>query len=167
MIIFLSLKWVSGKLNICKYLTMMYCPEMSGIGFPSLCSREVCLLWMLNCMWGRAKILFVFYIFWLISKHGAICQTILECTLATIFELWVNVLILLHHALQYIKLEIHTGPNLLGNYKAYISSVFKRCRFCSSTVLWGKWQFMKIWWFIDISRGQFELIWPVFISPLN
>ena len=48
---------------------------------------------------------------------------------------WVNVLILLHHALQYIILEIHSGPNLLGNYKAYISSVFKRYRFCSSTVL--------------------------------
>ena len=87
---------------------------------------------------GRGKgNLFLLY-FWLIKKHGAICQTILECTLATIFELWVNVLILLHHALQYIILEIHSGPNLLGNSKAYNSSVFKRCRFCSSTVLWGQ-----------------------------
>ena len=87
---------------------------------------------------GQGKDIICLLYFWLISKHGAIYQTILECTLATIFELWVNVLILLHHALQYIKLEIHSGPNLLGNYKAYISSVFKRCRFCSSTVLWSK-----------------------------
>ena len=88
-----------------------------------------------------AKVLFAF-IFLVDLKHGAICQTILEYSLATISELWVNVLLLLHHGccsmLQYIKLEIHSGPNLLGNSKAYISSVFKRCRFCSSTVLWGQ-----------------------------
>ena len=142
---------------------VLKCQELDFL----VCILERCVFFGFWIVCGDGAKTFFAFIFLVDLKHGAICQTILECTLATIFELWVNVLILLHHALQYIKLEIHSGPNLLGNYKAYISSVFKRCRFCSSTVLWGKWQFMKIWWFIDLSRGQFELIWPVFISPLN
>ena len=151
-----------------EYMQISNCDVVSWNirGFPN-CVLGSCFFYECWVVSGDGAKTFFAFIFLVDLKHGVICQTILECTLATIFELWVNVLILLHHALQYIKLEIHSGPNLLGNYKAYISSVFKRCRFCSSTVLWGKWQFMKIWWFIDLSRGQFELIWPVFISPLN
>jgi hypothetical protein len=119
----------------------MWCPEISG-------DFLVCVLG--SCVWfgccfvsGAGAMTFFSFIFLVDLKHGAICQTILKCSLATISELWVNVLLLLHHGccsmLQYIKLEIHSGPNLLGNSKAYISSVFKRCRFCSSTVLWGQW----------------------------
>ena len=107
----------------------MLCPEMSGIGFPS-CVLGSCVFYECWVVSGDGAKTFFAFIFLVDLKHGAICQTILECTLATIFEL-------LHHALQCIKLEIHSGPNLLGNYKAYISSVFKRCKFCSSTVLFG------------------------------
>ena len=114
----------------------MLCPEISGDFL--ICVLGSCVLFGYCFVSGDGAKTFFAFIFLVDLKHGAICQTVLECTLATIFELWVNVLILLHHALQYIKLEIHSGPNLLGNYKAYISSVFKRCRFCSSTVLWSK-----------------------------
>ena len=119
----------------------MLCPEMSGIGFPS-CVLGSCVFYECWVVSGDGAKTFFAFIFLVDLKHGAICQTILEYSLATISELWVNVLLLLHHGccsmLQYIKLEIHSGPNLLGNSKAYISSVFKRCRFCSSTVLWGQ-----------------------------
>ena len=119
----------------------MWCPEISG-DFPS-CVLGGCVLFGFCFVFGAgAKTLFSFIFFgWF--KAWCNMQTILEYSLATISELWVNVLLLLHHGccsmLQYIKLEIHSGPNLLGNSKAYISSVFKRCRFCSSTVLLGQW----------------------------
>ena len=133
--IFLQSKMSFLKLE---YMQISNCDVVSWAirGFPS-CVLGSCFFYECWVVSGDGAKTFFAFIFLVDLKHGAICQTVLECTLATIFELWVNVLILLHHALQYIKLEIHSGPNLLGNYKAYISSVFKRCRFCSSTVLFG------------------------------
>ena len=119
---------------------MMWCPEISGDFL--VCVLGGCFLFGCCFVSGAGAKTFLPFIFLVDLEHGAICHTILEYSLATISELWVNVLSLLHHGccsmLQYIKLEIHSGPNLLGNSKAYNSSVFKRCRFCSSTVLWGQ-----------------------------
>ena len=53
-------------------------------GFPSLCSRKLCLVWCCFISGAGAKTFFTF-IFLVDLKHGAICQTILECSLATIF----------------------------------------------------------------------------------
>ena len=119
---------------------MMWCPEISGDFL--VCVLGCCVLFGCCFVSGTGAKTFLPFIFLVDLEHGAICHTILEYSLATISENWVNALLLLHHGccsmLQYIKLEIHSGPNLLGNSKAYISSVFKRCRFCSSTVLLGQ-----------------------------
>ena len=79
----------------------MWCPEISG-DFPS-CVLGGCVLFGCCFVSGAGAKTFFSFIFLVDLKHGVICQTILECTLATIFELWVNVLILLHHALQCIN----------------------------------------------------------------
>ena len=71
----------------------MLCPEMSGIGFPS-CVLGSCVFYECWVVSGDGAKTFFAFIFLVDLKHGAICQTILECTLTTIFELWVNVLIL-------------------------------------------------------------------------
>ena len=97
---------------------MMWCPEISGDFL--VCVLGGCFLFGCCFVSGAGAKTFLPFIFLVDLEHGAICHTILEYSLATISEL-----------------EIHSGPNLLGNSKAYISSVFKRCRFCSSTVLFG------------------------------
>jgi hypothetical protein len=93
----------------------MLCPEISGDFL--ICVLGSCVLFGYCFVSGDGAKTFFAFIFLVDLKHGAICQTVLECTLATIFELWVNVLILLHHALQYIKLEIHSSrvPNIESN----------------------------------------------------
>ena len=70
----------------------MWCPEISGDFLVCVLGSSV-LYGSCFISGAGAKVLFAF-IFLVDLKHGAICQTILECTLTTIFELWVNVLIL-------------------------------------------------------------------------
>ena len=112
----------------------MWCPEMSGIGFPSLCSRKMCVLWVLYCFCGWGKDILCFYIF---GWFKAWCNMPNNSRMYFDHYFWAlgqcpNIIA---SCSAMHKLEIHSGPNLLGNYKAYISSVFKRYRFCSSTVL--------------------------------
>ena len=73
----------------------MWCPEISG-DFPS-CVLGGCVLFGFCFVFGAGAKTFFSFIFLVDLKHGAICQTILEYSLATISELWVNVLLLLHH----------------------------------------------------------------------
>ena len=104
----------------------MWCPEISG-DFPRLCSRRLCLVWVLFCIWSWGKGTLCFYIF---GWFKAWCNMPNNSRMYFDHYFW---------ALGQCPNIIHSGPNLLGNYKAYISSVFKRYRFCSSTVILGQW----------------------------
>ena len=133
----------------------MWCPEMSGIRFPS-CVLGSCVFFGGCFVSGdEAKIFFAF-IFLVDLK--ACCNMLRECSLpgdTRARQLGGDLRARLAGEGNRARLagllaetgqrhvgqcptKIHSGPNLLGKSKAYVSSVIERCRFCSSTVLWGK-----------------------------
>ena len=86
---------------------MMWCPEISGDFL--VCVLGGCFLFGGCFVSGAGAKTFLPFIFLVDLEHGAICHTILEYSLATISELWVNVLLLLHHGccsmLQYNSIQ--------------------------------------------------------------